>query len=205
MRYLLILVLFSVTSLATLSSAEAAKEVPKTELKKRLSFYQGLSSLYVAFVQTKKVKDIDLRVKVRGFMNVEFPDTIHWKIVQPAKSEVHIFPKEIQVGAYDKNGNFKTEKYSLNDPQLGDFAKSLKELTSWLKLDIETISKNYKIFQANPNQYRFQPKKPGVQPFTNLLMNLKPSGHLASLEISEASGDTIEFQFMEPKVKRKGK
>ena len=198
--------LFALSQAVPVASVFAATEpnqaftkVTETELASALQKYQKIAQLNVQFKQTKTLKDMDIALASQGDLQWKLPDQVIYKITKPAALKVTMTPKTIEI----ENGTGPTAtKQTIETSSMpGDAEKrSLQAMVTWLKMDPVLLSKEYEITTNHASDFKFVPREPKNSPFTQLDLQLDGGGHVKKMEMSEKSGDHINFVFDKPEI-----
>lgn len=183
---------------STATGRPAAQSVSSEALSKVLNAYQNISHLEVDFQQTKKLKDIDLKLESSGILKVDPPHGVLWRVIKPNPVMVTLSQQTIVIQTASG-----TQTFSQSENPSEKDRKSFSNMLGWLKLDAEAISNQYEVTQPGPSQYRFVAKDKKATSLQNLEMQMTPEGHIRVLKIEEESGDSIEIRFGKPKIHRR--
>ena len=174
-------------------------KVTETELASALQKYQKIAQLNVQFKQTKTLKDMDIALASQGDLQWKLPDQVIYRITKPSSLKVTMTPKTIEIE--NGTGAAATKQTIETSSMPGDAEKrSLQAMVTWLKMDPVLLGKEYDITTNHASEFRFVPREPKNSPFSQLDLQLDNSGHVKKMEMSEKSGDHIEFTFEKPKI-----
>lgn len=176
-----------------LSSAGASSAFDAVALKRVLSKYQSMSSLQVAFKQTKTLKDIQLKLESEGVLKVQLPNKVEWKITKPQPLEMMLDQETITLSSDGKTSVFRMSEGSTKDQ------RAFHAMLNWLRLDADALLKDYDVTELGKNRYRFAAKK-GDTGMKALIMTVNKNGHVETLTFEEIAGDEILIRFGAPKV-----
>lgn len=178
--------------------------VTDAEMAKYLQFYASITHLDVDFKQTKTLVDMGINLKSQGHLVLDRPDKVVWQVTQPSALTVRLDKTSVQIQT-GSGPDAQVQTLSIGDGQTSadTASNSLAGLAAWLTLDNKALSAQYRIYKKDRDSFRFVPKDRKTSPFESLEMTLNTSGHLRALTIHEISHDTIQIDFMTPKLSRK--
>ena len=193
-----VIMLFVTTSVFALSTEKLKTEVDTVELKKKLSLYKTYKGFRAQFTQTKYIKSMNVSLKSKGNLSVlkhkgEGGSTlVTWRVVDPAPLTVKIDDKNLEIASGDQE---EIQKVDLS--QIPSAMKNMAMLATWLKMDADELTRDYKVTKLSESQFSFEPRDESL--FTGLDMSLNPKGYVRTLVIREKSGDSLSIEFSAPK------
>lgn len=175
-----------------------APELSQAEFTRLWDGYLHFSEMEVAFDQTKHLTDLGISLSSQGKLRVIRPDTVIWKVEKPARLKVVLNAKEISI---QSGADAPVERWALDnisDKQ----AANLKEMTSWLQFNPESLYRHFKIHPLGDGLYSFKPRTQARTGFTELVMKVGPRKNIRQIKMTEVSGDWIDIAFDEPHFKK---
>lgn len=164
-----------------------SQELNTSELALKLSAYSG--SFRAKFNQTKRLKKMNISLRSEGELTVMRPDRVLWRIVKPSPLSVVVGREGIKIAS----GSGANE--SVQEVKSG--ASSLEHLIVWLRLDAESIVKNFHV-SLDGHEILFRPRRADGLPLEAIRARRSSLGHLDRITLLENSGDQIILDLEKP-------
>lgn len=146
------------------------------------------------FLQTRFLKELEMKVEIRGEMVSEKNGRLRWQVDSPFRSVTLIGPQKLE--HYDA-GTGKTSVISAS--QLPPGVAILRDcLSEWISGDPDRMGKRFDLAEKDDHTLRLVPKDAGLKQFF-LSVEITAGKDFATVErirIEELSGDLLEIRFL---------
>ena len=145
------------------------------------------------FIQTRRIAELDMQVKIEGNMVCEKNGRLRWQVTSPVSSVTVIGKDEL------RHFDAETGKMAVIRPDKFPWMEILRScMTDWLSGDPEQLARRFELSAKDDRTLRLIPKEMQLKQIFKSV-EIRADGQFHAVEaivIEEKSGDRLDIRFL---------
>ena len=163
------------------------------ELTQKFRALADYRTIRADFIQTRYLKELDMRVEIKGEMDCEKNGRLRWEVKSPVRSITIMGKTEL------RHLDIETGKRTAIQAQKFPWLQILRDcLTDWISCDPDRLARRFELSVKDDHTLRLLPKETQLkQIFQSVEIRADlPFRTIEAIIIEEISGDRLEIRFL---------